>query len=71
MLMHVNALYESRFANRNKMGVFLVYLHHIVVSKTTLACNAAYNALLDQPVNNKLLQHECRQTATDQIFSTY
>ena len=48
---------------KTKWAIFrmwLVYLHHIVVSKTTLACTAAYNANthperfvlanLDQPV---------------------
>ena len=51
--------------------IWLVYLHHIVVSKTTLGCTAAYNANTPSvfhtgkfwPVS-KLLQYDCRQTAT-------
>ena len=51
--------------------IWLVYLHHIVVSKTTLECTAAYNANTRavfhtckfRPIS-KLLQYDCRQTAT-------
>ena len=32
------------FKQANFFRILLVYLHHIVVSKTTLGCTAAYNA---------------------------
>ena len=55
----------------NFFRIWLVYLHHIVVSKTTLGCTAAYNANTRavfhtgkfRPVS-KLLQSDCRHTAT-------